>query len=33
LPDELVGRRFYEPTDRGYEKMIAERLARIRQRS
>ena len=26
LPDALVGQRFYEPTERGYEKMIAERL-------
>jgi putative ATPase len=33
LPEELVGTRSYEPTERGYEKMIAERLARIRQRS
>jgi putative ATPase len=30
LPDELVGSRFYEPTDRGYEKMIGERLRRVR---
>ncbi len=27
LPDELVGRRFYRPTERGYEKQIGERLA------
>ena len=27
---ELEGQRFYEPTDRGYEKMIGERLRRIR---
>jgi putative ATPase len=33
LPDELAGRRFYEPTDRGYEKTIAERLRRIRGES
>ncbi len=26
LPDRLVGTRFYEPTERGYEKMISERL-------
>ena len=26
LPEELVGQRFYEPTERGYEKTIAERL-------
>jgi putative ATPase len=30
LPEEIAGTRFYEPTDRGYEKMIAERLRRIR---
>ncbi|MFV2143005.1 MULTISPECIES: replication-associated recombination protein A [Isoptericola] len=30
LPDELVGRRYYEPTDRGYERQISERLERIR---
>jgi putative ATPase len=27
LPDQLAGRRFYEPTGHGYEKNIAERLA------
>ena len=26
LPEELRGRRFYRPTERGYEKMIGERL-------
>ena len=26
LPDELLGRRFYEPTDRGYEKSVQQRL-------
>ena len=26
LPDELVGKRFYEPTERGYEKTIKERM-------
>jgi putative ATPase len=31
LPDELVGRRYYEPTDRGFEKQITDRLERIRQ--
>jgi putative ATPase len=31
LPEELVGTRFYEPTDRGYEKTIGERLRRIRE--
>ena len=30
LPEALAGRRFYEPTERGYEKTIAERLRRIR---
>ncbi len=30
LPDQLVGRRFYEPTEQGLEKAIGERLARIR---
>jgi putative ATPase len=30
LPDELVGRRYYEPTDRGYERQVAERLERVR---
>jgi putative ATPase len=31
LPDELVGRRYYQPADRGYERQVAERLARIRE--
>lgn len=26
LPDQLAGRRFYQPTERGYEKMISERM-------
>lgn len=30
LPDELAGRRFYVPTDRGYEAYIRERLQRWR---
>jgi len=30
LPDEIAGERFYEPTDRGYEKQIAERIRRVR---
>ena len=30
LPDELGGRRYYQPTDRGYEARIAERLAHWR---
>jgi putative ATPase len=33
LPDELCGARFYQPSDQGLEKSIAERLARLRQRS
>jgi putative ATPase len=32
LPPELEGRRWYEPTDRGLEARIAERLARLRER-
>ena len=27
LPDELVGRRYYEPSDHGYERTIGERMA------
>jgi putative ATPase len=30
LPDELAGRRFYEPTDQGLEKNIRDRLDRLR---
>ncbi len=30
LPDELAGERFYEPTERGYERQIGERLRRLR---
>ncbi len=30
LPDALVGRRYYQPTERGYEKIIGERLERLR---
>jgi putative ATPase len=33
LPDEIAAERFYEPTDRGYEKMVGERLRRIRGES
>jgi putative ATPase len=29
LPDEIAGRRYYEPTGRGIEKRIGERLAEI----
>jgi putative ATPase len=31
LPAELAGRRFYQPTDRGFEKTICERLERWRE--
>ena len=31
LPDELQGSRYYAPSDRGYERQVAERLARIRE--
>jgi putative ATPase len=30
LPEEMAGARFYEPSDRGYERMIGERLRRLR---
>ena len=30
LPDELVGRVFYEPTDNGYEKHMKEHMERIK---
>ena len=30
LPDELLGQRYYEPSDQGLERSIAERLARLR---
>lgn len=32
LPDEIMGVRFYEPTDIGHEKYIKERLERLRNR-
>ena len=32
LPDELVGRKFYRPSDNGYEKTIGERLKHLRER-
>ena len=32
LPEELQGQHFYNPTDRGYEKQIKERLEQWRQR-
>jgi len=30
-PDALVDARYYEPTDRGYEREVGARLERIRQ--
>ena len=33
LPDALMGRHFYEPTEMGYEKHMREHLERIRQNS
>ncbi len=32
LPEELRGRRFYEPTDRGFEAELGERLAALRKK-
>jgi len=32
FPDRLAGRRYYEPTERGLEQRIGERLARLRAR-
>ena len=32
LPEELRGRRFYEPTDRGFEAELGRRLAALRER-
>ncbi len=32
LPDALVGRRYYQPTDRGHEREVGERLATARAR-
>jgi putative ATPase len=31
LPEEVLGRRYYEPTDRGAEQEIGERLRRLRR--
>ena len=31
LPDDLVGREYYAPTDRGGERVLGERLRRIRE--
>ncbi len=33
LPDTLVGRKFYEPTDNGYEKNIREHMKRLEENS
>ena len=33
LPPELKGRCYYQPSDRGQEKLIAERLAKLRKRT
>lgn len=33
LPEKLKGRRFYHPTENGYEKIISERLKRLRGKS
>jgi len=30
LPDKLRGRRYYEPSDQGFERTIRERLRRLR---
>lgn len=32
LPDKLAGRTYYQPTTQGYEKKIAEHMARLRER-
>jgi putative ATPase len=31
LPDEIADRRYYTPSDRGYERQVSERLERIRE--
>ena len=33
LPDSLLDAEFYQPTDRGMEKQIAEKLIRLRELS
>ena len=33
FPDDMVGQRFYEPTDRGLEARIRERLDTLRARN
>jgi putative ATPase len=32
MPEGLEDRRYYEPTERGFESTLRERLARLRQR-
>ena len=32
MPPEMRGRRFYEPTDRGFEQALGERLAALRKK-
>jgi replication-associated recombination protein RarA len=31
MPEELEGRRYYEPAERGFENALRERLERIRK--
>jgi putative ATPase len=33
LPDSLAGRRYYSPSDQGFEQSIAERLERLRDKA
>jgi putative ATPase len=33
LPDELAGKRWYDPSQQGYEKQVADWLARLRDES
>jgi putative ATPase len=33
LPDALIGSRFYEPTDRGFEQKLRERMDWLRSRT
>jgi replication-associated recombination protein RarA len=32
MPEGLEDRRYYEPTERGFEETLRERLARLRQK-
>jgi len=32
MPEELRGRRFFEPTDRGFERALGERLSALRKK-